>query len=544
MRSETVKHIMCAAQLGKTELLLNILGYFMAYAPAPILVMQPTLDMGQTFSKDRLAPMIRDTPVLRGLVDVKSRYAGNTILKKNFPGGHITIVGANSATGLASRPIKVLLADEVDRYPGSAGTEGDPLSLAQKRQTTFWDKKTVMVSTPVIKGHSRIETEYNQSTREEWNVPCPECGHWQRRYWRGGNTVRTYKHLTMTDRLRIEKWLKMGMKPREVADKLRVHVSTIYRELKRGAYDRLDGGTWEVKTAYSPDIAEEKYQAHLREKGPDLKIGNDHELANYIETTILDKDCSPAAVLGFAMIEGKKFKTSLSVPTIYKYIAKGLFLNLTQEELPRHGKKKHKYKKVKKNKSASRAPAGESIEQRPEEIDGREEFGHWEGDTVYSGKGKRKTTRALLTMTERKTRKEIIIAIPNRKAETVVKALDALERKLGARRFRAIFKSITFDNGTEFAAAEELERSCVNKHLPRTKVYFCHPYSSWERGTNENTNGMIRRRFPKGTNFAAVTNAQITQAENWINNYPRKILGYKSSEIVFRECLRELGIAA
>ena len=204
----------------------------------------------------------------------------------------------------------------------------------------------------------------------------------------------------------------------------------------------------------------------------------------------------------------------------------------------------YKYKKVKKNKSASRAPAGESIEQRPEEIDGREEFGHWEGDTVYSGKGKRKTTRALLTLTERKTRKEIIIAIPNRKAETVVKALDALERKLGARRFRAIFKSITFDNGTEFAAAEELERSCVNKHLPRTKVYFCHPYSSWERGTNENTNGMIRRRFPKGTNFAAVTNAQIVQAENWINNYPRKILGYKSSEIVFRECLRELGIAA
>ena len=368
--------------------------------------------------------------------------------------------------------------------------------------------------------------------------------HLQRRYWRGGNTVRTYKHLTMTDRLRIEKWLKMGMKPREIADKLRVHVSTIYRELKRGAYDRLDGATWEVKTAYSPDIAEDKYQAHLREKGPDLKIGNDHELANYIETTIINKDCSPAAVLGFAMIEGKKFKTSLSVPTIYKYIAKGLFLNLTQEELPRHGKKKHKYKKVKKNKSASRAPAGESIEQRPEEIDEREEFGHWEGDTVYSGKGKRKTTRALLTLTERKTRKEIIIAIPNRKAETVVKALDALERKLGARRFRAIFKSITFDNGTEFAAAEGLERSCVNKRLPRTKVYFCHPYSSWERGTNENTNGMIRRRFPKGTNFAAVTNTQIAQAENWINNYPRKILGYKSSEIVFRECLRELGIAA
>lgn len=115
---------------------------------------------------------------------------------------------------------------------------------------------------------------------------------------------------------------------------------------------------------------------------------------------------------------------------------------------------------------------------------------------------------------------------------------------IGRYKTMSIFKSITFDNGTEFAAAEGLERSCVNKRLPRTKVYFCHPYSSWERGTNENTNGMIRRRFPKGTNFAAVTNAQIAQAENWINNYPRKILGYKSSEIVFRECLRELGIAA
>lgn len=176
--------IMSAAQIGKTDaFVLNPLAYYMDYAPAPILVVQPTLDMGQTFSKDRLAPMIRDTPVLRDKVDVKSRYSGNTILKKNFPGGHITIVGANSASGLASRPIKVLLCDEVDRYPASAGTEGDPLLLAQKRQTTFWDKKTVIVSTPTIKGQSRIETEFNLSTQEEWNVPCPDCGHYQPLVW-------------------------------------------------------------------------------------------------------------------------------------------------------------------------------------------------------------------------------------------------------------------------------------------------------------------------------------------------------------------------
>ena len=205
--------IMSAAQIGKTDaFILNTLAYYMDYQPAPILVMQPTLEMGQTVSKDRLAPMIRDTPVLRDKVDVKSRYSGNTIMKKNFPGGHVTIVGANSATGLASRPIKVLLADEVDRYPSSAGTEGDPLSLAQKRQTTFWDKKTVIVSTPVLKGHSRIETEYNQSTKEEWNVPCPDCGHYQPLVW--ANVVFDAANPSTEVRYRCERCGKEGSEHR------------------------------------------------------------------------------------------------------------------------------------------------------------------------------------------------------------------------------------------------------------------------------------------------------------------------------------------
>ena len=175
--------IKSAAQIGKTAMLMNMLGYYMHYYPSPVLVMQPTLDMAQTFSKDFLAPMLRDTPVLSNLVDSKSRYSGNTILKKNFPGGHVTIVGANSPASLASRPIKVLLADEVDRYPASAGTEGDPLLLGQKRQTTFWDKKTVIVSTPTLKASSRITTEFEASSKEEWNVPCPCCGHYQPFVW-------------------------------------------------------------------------------------------------------------------------------------------------------------------------------------------------------------------------------------------------------------------------------------------------------------------------------------------------------------------------
>lgn len=176
--------IMSSAQVGKTELILNIIGYCIDYDPSPILCLQPTLEMAQTFSKDRLAPMIRDTPVLRGKVkSVKTRDSGNTILHKVFPGGHITMAGANSAAGLASRPIKIVLMDEIDRYPASAGTEGDPVKLAEKRTATFWNRKKVKVSTPTIKGRSLIEKEFLASSMEEWCVPCPCCGKYQPYEW-------------------------------------------------------------------------------------------------------------------------------------------------------------------------------------------------------------------------------------------------------------------------------------------------------------------------------------------------------------------------
>ena len=351
--------------------------------------------------------------------------------------------------------------------------------------------------------------------------------------------MRHYKQLTYTDRLNIEKWRKEGMKPQQIADTLRVHVSTIYRELDRGAYDRLNGQTWEMEAAYSPDIAEQKYQENLRAKGPDLKIGNDYEFARYLETTMTEKECSPAA-LGYAQNEGKEFKTTVSVPTIYSYIKKGVFGNLTQEDLPRHGKHKGNYQRVGRKKAA-RAPAGESIEKRPESVKDREEFGHWEMDTVYSAKNTSK--ESLLMLTERRTREEIIIKLPDRTAESVVKAINALERKWGAAAFRMIFQSITVDNGSEFAAADLIEKSCINKTLPRTKLYFCHPYSSWERGSNENQNGFVRRKHPKGTDFAQVSKAELADTQEWVNNYPRRIFDYKSSEMMFRECLAELGIA-
>lgn len=176
--------VMSAAQIGKTDgFILNPIGYFMHYDPSPIMVLQPTIQMAETFSKDRLSPMLRDTPALKERVNDKSRNSGNTILQKIFPGGHVTMVGANSASSLASRPIRILLADEIDRYPATAGNEGDPLLLAGKRLTTFWNKKEICVSTPTIKGLSRIEVEFEHSTQEEWNVPCPECGEYQPMEW-------------------------------------------------------------------------------------------------------------------------------------------------------------------------------------------------------------------------------------------------------------------------------------------------------------------------------------------------------------------------
>ena len=176
--------VMSSAQVGKTELLLNTIGYYVDYDPAPILLLQPTLEMAQAFSKDRLAPMVRDTPALRTKIsDSKARDSGNTILHKSFPGGHITMAGANSPSSLASRPIRILLADEVDRFPSSAGTEGDPFNLAKKRTTTFWNKKILAVSTPTVKGASRIEQLYEDSSQEQYQLACPTCDHYQPLSW-------------------------------------------------------------------------------------------------------------------------------------------------------------------------------------------------------------------------------------------------------------------------------------------------------------------------------------------------------------------------
>ena len=343
--------------------------------------------------------------------------------------------------------------------------------------------------------------------------------------------------LTRADRIKIEALLKEGLSKAKIAAHLGVHRSTIYNELKRGEYEHRNSD-WTTEIRYSPDIAQEKAEENLKVRGTQLKIGNDIAYANYIEDKIVNEDYSPAAVLGELKAQGREgeFNTTVCVATLYSYIDKGVFLKLTNKDLPVKKNKKRGYKKVRKQQA--RAAAGDSIEKRPEEIDQREEFGHWEMDSVIGKRGISKNV--LLVLTERKTRDEIIFKLPDHTDEAVVAALDRLERRYGADMFKQIFKTITVDNGSEFADVNGLERSILEEGEKRTHLYYCHPYSSWERGTNEVTNKMVRRKVPKGTNFDDKTDEEIEEIENWINGYPRRIHGYRSAGELFTEELEKL----
>lgn len=342
-----------------------------------------------------------------------------------------------------------------------------------------------------------------------------------------------FKHLSQNDRIKMETMLNSDHKVVEVAEYLHVHRSTIYREIKRGEYTHRNSDYTE-ETRYSSDLGQKNHDWNAQGKGRNIKIGNDRPLAEYIEGKIIEDKYSPEAALAAAAESGIEFTTSISVRTLYRYIDKGIFLKLTNKDLPVKGKRKKHNKRVRVQKRAS---AGESIENRPDEVKDREIFGHWEMDTV---KGKQGVTKScMLVLTERKTRDEIIVKLPDQKAASVVEAIDRLERKWGDM-FTKVFRSITVDNGVEFSDYEGLERSVLHEGEKRTFAFYCHPYSSWERGSNENNNRLIRRHIPKGEDFDEKQDRDIEYIENWINNYPRGIFGFKTSAQLFEEEIRKL----
>ena len=208
-------------------------------------------------------------------------------------------------------------------------------------------------------------------------------------------------------------------------------------------------------------------------------------------------------------------------------IERGDFHRLTNKDLPvKRNKSQRSYKKI--SKVAKNNLKGRSIEQRPQYINERKEAGHWEMDLVV---GKEKT--CLQVLTERVTRKELIFKIPNKKQQTIVQTLDRLEKEY-KEAFYTMFKSITMDNGTEFVDQQALEASCIKAGKKRTTCYYAHLYSSWERGSNENANRLIRRFIPKGANIDQYSDQQIKEIEQWMNNYPRKLLGYKTANQCYR----------
>lgn len=346
---------------------------------------------------------------------------------------------------------------------------------------------------------------------------------------------KNFSHLSWNDRLTISRMLDLGYSVKAICEVVGVHNTTVYRERKRCTYMKRNSDYTETEV-YNPDGAEKAYQKKLRLKGPNLKIGNDMEYAEYLEKKVKE-NFSPAAALACVELENRKFKTKICKTTFYNYIY-GRVLNLTEKDLPQKGRKK--IKRGHERKAVAKVSAGTSIEKRPQEIKNREEFGNWEMDTVKGKQGKSKCN--LLVLTERKTRAEVIRKMPDGKSISVVKELDNLEQELG-KYFKNIFKTITVDNGVEFSDPENMQNSVLEKNGgQRTKCFFCHPYSSYERGSNENGNKLIRRWIPKGTDFDDKREDEIRKIQGWMNDYPRRLLFYQTSGQLFLKELLDVGV--
>ena len=332
-----------------------------------------------------------------------------------------------------------------------------------------------------------------------------------------------YKHITYAERTMIETWYNKDKKSKkEIAALLHKSERTIRREINRGIVE-IKGYNWEELTEYSAMVAQEKYKYGMTSKGPELKLDSDIKLVEHIEKEITVNKKSPEVIS--KQLKEYGFEIEISGRTIRNAIYSGLIFNKVKQ-----GKiiyKKEYNNKNKEQRVSKMVPAEKSIEYRPKEANSRNVYGHWEGDLVA---GKQGTKTVLFTLTERMTRQEIIMKLPNKETKTIAKALDKIERRYGGK-FYSTFKSITFDNGVEFMGYKGLEKSCLRKK-ERTSVYYAHPYCSGERGSNENNNRLIRRFIPKGMDMTNIKITKIKEIEDWINNYPRAMFDYKSSNMI------------
>ena len=328
-------------------------------------------------------------------------------------------------------------------------------------------------------------------------------------------------------RIQFEALLRAGHSKQEIAQLLGCHISTVYRELRNGDCLQRNHDLREYHV-YSAYAADDRSRKRRRNCGAPLKAAVDTELLSYISLHIKKERRSPAWVA--ASLRGSDLGY-LCEDTIYRYLRRGL-LDARPSDLPEHGIRKHPWK----NNVQKKPPRhGTSIELRPRIISDRSTVGHWEMDSVIGkikGQGE-----SIIVMTERMTRLELIFKVPRKDSASVVAVLDHLQRRSD---FRRIFKSITMDNGSEFSDSHRLEHSSVGRR--RTYCYYCHPFTSCERGSNENANRMIRRWLKKGHSLAAVTQADCTALSRWMNTYYRASLGWKTPAEAFKDACAAEGI--
>lgn len=312
----------------------------------------------------------------------------------------------------------------------------------------------------------------------------------------------------------------MGLGVRAISRELGRSPSTISRELKRGQCRQFlsVNGVEKYVEVYSDEASSIKAIKDHARRGAKLKLVDCPCVLLEIERLIKCENYSPAAAL-YEVREQNLLDRDVSIGTIYNYIRRG-FTSVSSVDMPYNKTAYEKKARVKRKSQKHQFLKlhGMSIENRPIEIDYRLQFGHWEGDLIV---GTKRSKACLLTLTERITRFEVALKISNRTCMAVAEALDNIEEAYGEL-FKEVFRSITFDNGGEFADYDLLTR-CKARDKPRFQIYYAHPYSSYERGLNENTNRMLRRKFPKGTNFDYVSREDVAQSVKWVNNYPRDI---------------------
>lgn len=336
------------------------------------------------------------------------------------------------------------------------------------------------------------------------------------------NTTKKKKvtHLSLKERVKIEILLDEGKNTNQIAKKLGRSYNCIKNELKRGTIEQIKQGK-NVEIYYA-DVGQRVYKERRQNCGRKMKLLDCEDFIEHIEEEYKETGYGIDAIIGAIKKSGNYDEEEmLCTKTFYNYIDKGI-LKIKNIDLPLKLKRTTKPKRVRENKKK----LGTSIDDRPESIEDREEFGHWEIDVVIGKKSKDEPV--LVTLLERKTRAGINLLSESKTKEAVTNEIKKLAAQVGDN-FSKIFKSITADNGSEFADLSKIEKSTG------TQIYFAHPYSAFERGSNERYNGLIRRLIPKGKSLQEYSVRAIKRVQEWCNNLPRKILDYLTPKQAFEK---------